>query len=61
VICVEDLIIDRLCACKFWDSVYDCGQAKMLARAYKKKLDKNYLQDRAKEEEVTDLLELLFQ
>jgi hypothetical protein len=50
VISVEDLIIDRLNACKFWNSVYDCEQAQMLIRAYKSKLDKQYLNERAKQE-----------
>ena len=50
IVSVEDLIIDRLCACKFWDSVYDCEQAQMLIRAYKDKLDKQYLNERARQE-----------
>lgn len=52
VISVEDLIIDRRCACKFWKSTYDCEQAKMLERAYKKKINWNYLNRRAEEENV---------
>lgn len=51
---VEDLIIDRLCACKFWESVYDCEQAQMLIRAYKNRLDRQYLNERAKQEMLPD-------
>lgn len=58
VISVEDLIVDRLCACKFWDSVYDCEQAKMLTKSYKKKLDRNYLRKRATQEDVISILEM---
>ncbi len=54
IVSVEDLIIDRLCACKFWDSVYDCEQAQMLIRAYKDKLDKQYLNERARQEMLPD-------
>lgn len=50
VISVEDLIIDRLCACKFWESVYDCDQAQMLMCAYKDKLDMQYLNERTRQE-----------
>lgn len=52
VIGVEDLIIDRLCACKFWKSVYDCEQAKMLIEAYENKLDVEYLNERARQEKL---------
>ncbi len=54
IVSVEDLIIDRLCACTFWDSVYDCEQAQMLIRAYKNKLDKQYLNERARQEMLPD-------
>jgi len=50
IISVEDLIIDRLCTCKFWKSIYDCDQAEMLICAYKDKLDIQYLEERAKQE-----------
>lgn len=52
VISIEDLIIDRLCACKFWKSMYDCEQAKMLQRAYAKVIDEKYLESRAYQEDV---------
>jgi len=54
IVSVEDLIIDRLCACKFWDSVYDCEQAQMLIRAYKDRLDRQYLNERARQEMLPD-------
>lgn len=54
IVSVEDLIIDRLCACKFWDSIYDCEQAQMLIRAYKNKLDRQYLNQRAGQEMLAD-------
>ncbi len=54
IVSVEDLIIDRLCACKFWESVYDCEQAQMLIRAYKNRLDRQYLNERAMQEMLPD-------
>lgn len=57
IICVEDLIIDRLNACVFWNSLIDCEQARMLLRAYKKKLDFVYLKERAIKEDVLTFLE----
>lgn len=56
VVSVEDLIIDRLCACKWWKSTYDCECAHFLIDAMKRKLDLQYLRMRAKQEEVIDVL-----
>jgi hypothetical protein len=56
IISVEDLIIDRLCACKFWKSEYDCDCAKFLLDAYWLKLDRNYLRRRADIEDVVDVM-----
>ncbi len=56
MISVEDLIIDRLCGCKFWKSEYDCEHAGMLFASYKTKLDMEYLKERARAEDVSDLL-----
>ena len=53
---VEDLIVDRSCACKYWKSQYDCEQAQMLFRAYKPHLDMQYLSERAIKEKVEDLI-----
>lgn len=58
VISIEDLIIDRLSACKFWNSTYDCEQAQMLIEAYKDKLDRRYVAKRAEKEKVGDILKL---
>jgi len=58
VISVEDLIVDRLCACKFWKSEYDCEHARMLLASYKNKLDLEYLNERARAEDVLELLAL---
>jgi hypothetical protein len=55
-ISVEDLIIDRLCACKYWKSGRDCEQARMLYAGYKQKLDKKYLKKMAEKEQVEDKL-----
>lgn len=60
VICVEDLIIDRLCGCKFWKSEYDCEHARMLFASYKNKLDIEYLESRARVEDVSELLSFEF-
>ena len=60
VISVEDLIIDRLCGCKFWKSEYDCEHARMLFASYKNKLDIEYLNNRARIEDVSELLSFEF-
>jgi len=56
IICIEDIIIDRLCACKHWKSERDCEQADYMIHAYHDKLDWEYLRARAIEEEVNDQL-----
>lgn len=56
VISVEDLIVDRLCGCKFWKSEYDCEHASMLLESYKNKLDMEYLNERARVEDVLELV-----
>ena len=52
VISIEDLIVDRLNACKHWKSQYDCEQAQVLMGAYSEKLDREYLKKRMKEEDL---------
>ena len=52
IISIEDLIVDRLNACKHWKSQYDCEQAQVLAGAYRDKLDMDYLKSRMKEEDL---------
>jgi len=56
VISVEDLLIDRLCACKWWRSSIDCEQARYLWGIYKDRIDPAYLMERAREEDVSDIL-----
>jgi hypothetical protein len=59
VLSIEDLIVDRLNACKHWKSQYDCEQAQVLVGAYLDKLDKEYLKKRMKEEDLeTDLIKI---
>lgn len=54
VLSVEDTIVDRLCACKFWGNRSDCEQAKFLYDGYKDKLDREYLRRRVLEEDVAE-------
>jgi hypothetical protein len=44
---IEDLIIDRLNACKHWKSEIDCEMAELLIRKYSKELDWAYLEEKA--------------
>lgn len=52
ILSIEDLIVDRLNACKHWKSQYDCEQAQVLFGVYSGKLDLEYLKKRMKEEEL---------
>lgn len=52
IISIEDLIVDRLNACKHWKSQYDCEQGQVLFGAYRDKLDMDYLKSRMKEEDL---------
>lgn len=52
ILSIEDLIVDRLSACKHWKSQYDCEQALVLVGAYSDKLDMEYLKKRMKEEDL---------
>ena len=61
VISIEDIIIDRLCACLHWDSHDDCEQAKYLIAGYRDTLDRKYLFQRATDEEVIDRLEQMME
>jgi hypothetical protein len=58
-ISIEDLLVDRLCACKFWRSATDCEQATYLWNVYKGRFDEDYLRERAAEENVLDRLKEL--
>ena len=56
IVGVEDLIIDRLAAAKFWKSQVDLEQAKALWKGFRKQIDLQYLRKRAREEKVEDVL-----
>lgn len=57
VLSIEDLIVDRLCAAKFWESQTDHEQAQLLYGTHHDRLDMERLRARAKEERVEDLLD----
>lgn len=54
IISPEDLIVDRLCAYKFWESQTDFAQAAMVLAAQRERVDEDYLRMRAREEDVED-------
>jgi hypothetical protein len=58
IIGIEDLIIDRLNACKHWNSEIDCEMAELLVMRYSKELEWDYLEKRAKKPE-NDLVQEL--
>jgi hypothetical protein len=58
IIGIEDLIIDRLNACKHWKSQIDCEMVKLLTMRYQKELDWEYLEKKATLPENNTLLEL---
>src|SRR5438876_290616 len=53
---VEELILDRLSAAKFWNIPADYEKAKVLYDNFEKQIDKDYLREIAKKKEVDDLL-----
>ena len=57
VISLEDLIVDRLNSCKWWKHQFDCEQAFYLLNTYRERLDDSYLEERAAQEEVRDMLD----
>ncbi len=57
IISREDLIVDRLCAFKYWQSAIDGTNALLLLE--ESGLRQNHLENRAKEEQVKDALELV--
>ena len=59
IISLEDLIIDRLNSCKWWKHEVDCEQARYLLNTYRERLDSGYLEERAAQEEVGDMLDRL--
>lgn len=59
IIGIEDLIIDRLNACKYWKSEIDCEMVELIIRRYIKELDWPYLGKKAEIPENNILAELL--
>lgn len=59
IISPEDLIVDRLCAFKFWGSAIDGINALMLLEG--ESLDRSRLEARAAQEEVLDALQMVEQ
>jgi len=57
VVGVEDLIVDRLVASKFWGSERDAEQAAVLFKGFSDSIDLGYLRGRAREQKVEDLLD----
>ncbi|MEF9426059.1 MAG: DUF6036 family nucleotidyltransferase [Candidatus Mariimomonas ferrooxydans] len=58
IIGVEDLIIDRLNACKHWKSEIDCETVDLLIWRYLKELDWDYLEKQAAKPDNNTLTEL---
>ncbi len=58
IIGLEDLIIDRLNACKHWKSRVDCEMVELLVKKYRGDLDWRYLKRKARLPENDVLLEL---
>ena len=56
IIGLEELILDRLSAAKFWNIPADYEKAKVLYDNFEKQLDKDYLREIAKKKKVDDLL-----
>ena len=57
VVGVEDLILDRLAAAKFWKSERDAEQARALLATFKDSIDYAYLKKIAREDSVEDVLQ----
>ncbi len=56
IVGVEELILDRLSAAKFWNIPADYEKAKVLYDNFEKQIDKEYLREIAKKKKVDDLL-----
>lgn len=57
VVGVEDLIVDRLSAAKFWKSDRDMEQAKALLETFRSSIDFEYLRTTAEKKGIGDSLE----
>ena len=58
IIGIEDLMIDRLNACKHWKSEIDCEMVELLAKKYFNELDWSYLEEKATRPENDSLSEI---
>ena len=58
IIGIEDLVIDRLNACKHWKSEIDCEMAELLVKKYFNELDWSYLEEKAARSENDTLSEI---
>jgi hypothetical protein len=58
IVGLEDLIVDRLNACKHWKSEADCETAALLVARYRDELDWSYLERKAALQENDTLVEL---
>jgi hypothetical protein len=56
IVGVEELILDRLSAAKFWNIPADYEKAKVLYDNFEKQINKDYLRENAKKKRVDDLL-----
>jgi hypothetical protein len=56
IVGVEDLVVDRLSAAKFWKSERDFEQARALLNTFRDSIDYGYLKAVAREEKVGDYL-----
>lgn len=56
IIGIEDIIIDRLCAYKFWDSKDDGMWAKSMLNIHWDEIDFDYLHKAASEKQISDVL-----
>lgn len=59
IIGIEDLLIDRLNACKYWKSETDCEMVELLLKRYNKELDWGYFEKKAARPENNTMSELL--
>lgn len=57
VLSFEDLLVDRLCAAKFWTSQTDREQAMLLWGTVRDEMDHDRLRGRARQEGVEDVLD----
>lgn len=57
VVSMEDVLVDRLLAAKFWESPTDREQAVMLYAAQEARLDSDALEEKAEANDVLDTLE----